>query len=79
MVSAAAMVDGASGVGMTGDENGGKFRAVSAGPPPQSSAYALVNRAPCAKFGKKGFITRMDFETGTMTFECRLQKAKPGA
>jgi hypothetical protein len=33
----------------------------------------------CAKYGKKGFITRMDFETGTMTFECRLQKPKAGA
>jgi hypothetical protein len=69
---------GAGGVGMTGDENGGTIPRGVGGATPQSSAYALVN-AHCAKFGKKGFITRMDFETGTMIFECRLQKAKPGA
>ena len=71
-------VDGASGVGMTGDENGGTIPRGVGGATAQSSAYALVT-AHCAKFGKKGFITRMDFETGTMIFECRLQKAKPGA
>ena len=71
-------VDGASGVGMTGDENGGTIPRGVGGATAQSSAYALVN-THCAKFGKKGFITRMDFETGTMIFECRLQKAKPGA
>ena len=69
---------GAGGVGMTGDENGGTIPRGVGGATAQSSAYALVN-AHCAKFGKKGFITRMDFETGTMIFECRLQKAKPGA
>ena len=71
-------VGGASGVGMTGDENGGKIPRGVGGATAQSSAYALVN-AHCSTFGKKGFITRMDFETGTMIFECRLQKAKPGA
>jgi hypothetical protein len=70
--------DGPSGVGMTGDENGGKIPRGVGGATAQSSAYAMVT-AHCSKFGKKGFITRMDFETGTMTFECRLQKAKPGA
>jgi len=69
---------GAGGVGMTGDENGGTIPRGVGGATAQSSAYALVT-AHCAKFGKKGFITRMDFETGTMIFECRLQKAKPGA
>ena len=69
---------GAGGVGMTGDENGGTIPRGVGGATAQSSAYALVN-AHCAKFGKKGFITRMDFETGTMIFECRLQKAKPAA
>ncbi len=54
-------VDGASGVGMTGDENGGKIPRGVGGATAQSSAYALVN-THCAKFGKKGFITRMDFE-----------------
>jgi hypothetical protein len=70
--------DGPSAVGMTGDENGGKIPRGVGGATAQSSAYEMVT-AHCAKFGKKGFITRMDFETGTMTFECRLQKAKPGA
>jgi len=70
--------DGASGVGMTGDENGGTIPRGVGGATAQSSAYALVT-AHCAKFGKKGFITRMDFETGTKFFDCRLQKAKPGA
>jgi hypothetical protein len=64
--------------GMTGDERGGKIPGGVGGPTAQASAYELVN-AHCAKYGKKGFITRMDFETGTMTFECRQQKAKPGA
>jgi hypothetical protein len=70
--------DGATGVGMTGDENGGTIPRGVGGATAQSSAYALVT-AHCAKYGKKGFITRMDFETGTMIFECRLQKAKPAA
>jgi hypothetical protein len=68
--------DGASGVGMTGDENGGTIPRGVGGATAQSSAYALVT-AHCAKYGKKGFITRMDFETGTMIFECRLQKQGP--
>jgi hypothetical protein len=67
---------GDGGVGLTGDENGGKIPRGVGGANAQSSAYAMVN-AHCAKFGKRGFITRMDFETGTMTFECRQQKAKP--
>jgi hypothetical protein len=70
--------DEPSAVGMTGDENGGKIPRGVGGASAQSSAYEMVT-AHCAKFGKKGFITRMDFETGTMTFECRLQKAKPRA
>jgi hypothetical protein len=70
--------DGASLAGMTGDANGGKIPSGVGGATAQSSAYAMVT-AHCAKYGKKGFITRMDFETGTMIFECRLQKAKPAA
>ena len=70
--------DAPGAMGMTGDENGGKIPRGVGGPTAQSSAYEMVT-AHCAKFGKKGFITRMDFETGTMTFECRLQKAKPRA
>ncbi len=73
--------DGAGSFGsgvMTGDENGGKIPQGVGGATQQSSAYALVN-AHCAKYGKKGFITKMDFDTGTMTFECRLQKPKAGA
>jgi hypothetical protein len=70
--------DGSSAGGMTGDENGGKIPRGVGGATAQSSAYEMVS-AHCAKFGKKGFITRMDYETGTMTFECRQQRAKPGA
>jgi hypothetical protein len=66
------------GGGLTGDENGGKIPQGVGGATQQSSAYALVT-AHCAKFGKKGFITKMDFDTGTMTFECRSQKPKARA
>jgi hypothetical protein len=41
----------------------------------QSSAFQMVT-AYCSKYGEKGFITKMDFESGAMTFECRLQKPK---
>jgi hypothetical protein len=68
--------DGAmSGLGMTGDENGGTIPRSVGGAASQASAYETVT-AHCAKFGKKGFITKMDFETGTMAFECRQQKGK---
>ena len=33
--------------------------------------------AHCAKFGKTGYITKMDYDSGTLAFECRLQRGKP--
>jgi hypothetical protein len=69
---------GLSGLSITGDENGGTIPRSVGAAATQSSAYQMVT-AHCAKFGKKGFITRMDFEGGAMTFECVLQKPKPAA
>ena len=69
--------DGPASLSLTGDERGGKIPHSVGEGSSQSSAYEMIT-AHCAKFGKKGFITRMDFDGGTMSFECRLQKAKPG-
>ena len=55
---------------MTGDENGGKISEALG--PAQSQSMNLVT-AYCAKHGKKGFITKMDFDNNTITFECRRQ------
>ena len=65
---------GPSGISITGDEKGGTIPRSVGVAATQSSAYEMVT-AHCAKFGKKGFITRMDFESGTMTFACVLRKA----
>jgi hypothetical protein len=65
-----------SDVSVIGNEKGGQIPR-SVGRPTTSSAYTMVT-AHCAKFGKKGMITRMDFESGTMTFECHQQTPKPG-
>lgn len=65
-----------SDVSVIGNEKGGQIPR-SVGRANTSSAYTMVT-AHCAKFGKKGMITRMDFESGTMTFECHQQAAKPG-
>ena len=69
---------GLSGLSVIGDEKGGTIPRSVGAAATQSSAYQMVT-AHCAKFGKKGFITRMDFEGGAMTFECVLQKPKPAA
>ena len=66
--------DGSS-AGLTGDEKGGKI-AGGVGGSSQAGAMGLVT-AHCQKFGRKGFITRMDYDAGTLTFECRQQLAKP--
>jgi hypothetical protein len=55
---------------VTGDENGGKI--VDAIGPQQSQAMRTVT-GYCARHDKKGFITRMDFDARTITFECRRQ------
>jgi hypothetical protein len=61
----------ASGDGkVTGNENGGKI--VEALGPVQAQSMQLVS-AYCAKHEKKGFVTRMDYDNNTITFECRRQ------
>jgi hypothetical protein len=66
--------EGQTGLSIIGDEKGGTIPN-SVGSAGQSSAFQMVT-AHCAKFGKKGFITKMDFESGLMTFQCVLQKPK---
>jgi hypothetical protein len=71
--------EGASGgLSVTGDEKGGKI-AGGVGGTHTSAAMQLVT-AHCAKYGRKGVITRMDLpaEGGMMAFQCFEQKAKPG-
>jgi hypothetical protein len=70
-----ASFEGQTGLSVIGDERGGTIPN-SVGTAGQSSAFQMVT-AHCAKFGKKGFITKMDFESGLMTFQCILQKPKP--
>lgn len=66
---------GASGSRVEGDENGGKIPNTLGSRAEQTAAYRAVN-THCEKFGKKGIITKMDYDTGTVTFECRLLKGK---
>ena len=51
-------------------ENGGKISEALGSA--QSQSMNLVT-AYCAKHDKKGFITKMDFDNNTITFECRRQ------
>ena len=60
---------------MTGDENGGKI--LEALGLAQSQSMNLVT-AYCAKHDKKGFITKMDYDNNTITFECLKQKPVTG-
>ena len=55
---------------VTGNENGGKI--AEALGPAQSQAMQLVTNY-CAKHEKKGFVTKMDYDNQTITFECRKQ------
>ena len=55
---------------VTGNENGGKI--AEALGPAQSQAMQLVIDY-CAKHEKKGFVTKMDYDNQTITFECRKQ------
>jgi hypothetical protein len=69
--------DGPGSPNVTGDEKGGKIAGgVSGGT--SAPAMGLVT-AHCQRFGKKGFITQMDYDAGTLTFQCLQQKAKPTA
>ena len=63
---------GGGGLNVVGDENGGKI-AEGIGPA-QGQAMQLVT-SHCAKYEKKGFVTRMDYDSGTIAFECRKQRA----
>ena len=65
----------AGGSQLAGDENGGKIPNALGSRTEQTSAYQQVT-THCEKFGKKGIITKMDYDTGTVTFECRLLKGR---
>ena len=53
---------------VTGDENGGRI--ADALGPAQSQSMNLVT-SYCARHDKKGFVTKMDYDNNTITFECR--------
>ena len=58
---------------LAADENGGKISdALGAA---QSQSINLVT-SHCAKHDKKGFITKMDYENNSITFECRKQAVR---
>ena len=63
------------GPSVVGDESGGKI-AEGIGPA-QGQAMQLVT-SHCAKYEKKGFVTRMDYDSGTIAFECRKQGTQAG-
>jgi hypothetical protein len=65
----------ASASAVVGDENGGKIPNALGSRAEQTAAYQTVN-THCEKFGKKGIITKMDYDSGQMTFECRLLKGR---
>jgi hypothetical protein len=68
---------GGSSPEVVGDENGGKIPNTLDTPDKQTAAYKSVTTY-CEKFGKKGYITKMDYDTGLVTFDCRLiTKSKP--
>jgi hypothetical protein len=70
------LVNGASsGAQLAGDENGGKIPNTLGSQADKTAAYQNVT-THCEKFGKKGIITKMDYDTGLVTFECRLLKGK---
>ena len=66
---------GSRGSQLAGDENGGKIPNALSSRAEQTAAYQMVN-THCEKFGKKGLITKMDYDTGQVTFECRLLKGR---
>jgi hypothetical protein len=55
---------------LAGDENGGKISEALG--PAQSQSMKLVT-SHCAMHDQKGFITKMDYDSNTITFECRKQ------
>jgi hypothetical protein len=85
-VLASALLSGCAGAGIglgggspdvVGDEKGGKIANTLDTPDKQTAAYRTVTTY-CEKFGKKGYITKMDYDTGSVAFDCRLiTKNKP--
>ncbi len=67
---------GGGSVQAIGDENGGKIPNALGSTADQTAAYRLVT-SHCEKFGKKGFIIKMDYDSGTVTFDCRVIKRNP--
>jgi hypothetical protein len=68
---------GGGGPEVVGDDNGGKISNTLDTPDKQTAAYRAVT-THCEKFGKRGYITKMDYDTGLVTFDCRLiTKGKP--
>jgi hypothetical protein len=65
----------ASASAVLGDENGGRIPNALGSRAEQTAAYQTVS-THCEKFGKTGIITKMDYDTGLVTFECRLLKGK---
>src|SRR4051812_19502239 len=77
---ASALLSGCAGAGaglgvggpeVVGNENGGKIANTLDTPDKQTAAYSAVTTY-CEKFGKKGYITKMDYDTGLVTFDCRV-------
>jgi hypothetical protein len=66
---------GAGGSQVMGDENGGKIPNALGSRAEQTAAYQQVT-THCEKFGKNGIITKMDYDSGLVTFECRLLKGR---
>ena len=58
---------------VVGDENGGKIPNALGTREDQTAAYQMVT-SHCEKFGKKGVIIKMDYDTGLVTFDCRVIK-----
>src|SRR5262245_25599264 len=61
---------------VVGDDKGGKIPNTLDTPEKQTAAYRSVT-AHCAKFGKKGYITKMDYDSGLVTFDCLSITKKP--
>jgi hypothetical protein len=68
---------GGSSPEVVGNENGGKIQNTLDTPDKQTAAYRTVTTY-CERFSKKGYITKMDYDTGLVTFDCRvITKSKP--
>lgn len=59
---------------VTGDANGGQIRDGLKDAQSQARAMDLV-RSYCQKYSKRGFVTRMDYDTNIVAFECRAQRS----